>query len=155
MTEHPGYIVRNLSNFNCFISRNYFVWFKNCNVLSSFGHNCIINRIVWVPIWRQLNLNNIINLQNESYSNYLTAIWVSCQTWVRQTSGSSGWKLSQDDSSLLEQQDVDGEQKARGDRNPIPKGESVGKSNLFSLYLMKVILFNIFYATADLCMFHV
>ena len=27
---------------------------------------------------------------------------------------------------MLEQQDVDGEQKTRGDRNPIPKGESVG-----------------------------
>lgn len=38
--DSPGYIVWNLGNFNCFISWNYFVWNGNCNVLSSFGHNC-------------------------------------------------------------------------------------------------------------------
>ena len=90
----------------------------------------------------------IINLrfqQQKKHRNYLTAIWVSCHTWVRHTSGNSGWKLSQDDSSLLEQQDVDGEQKTRGDRNPIPKGESVGKKKIFLLYLTYFKLFN------DLC----
>lgn len=72
---------------------------------------------------------------------YLTATCVSCQTWVRQTSGDNGWKLSQDDSSLLEKNDMGGEKKGAGDLSPTLTGESTKQKftirGCFTFFSMK------------------
>ena len=72
---------------------------------------------------------------------YLTATCVSCQTWVRQTSGDNGWKLSQDDSSLLEKNDMGGEKKGAGDLSPTLTGESTKQkftiTGCFTFFSMK------------------
>ena len=70
---------------------------------------------------------------------YLTATCVSCQTWVRQTSGDNGWKLSQDDSSLLEKNDMGGEKKGAGDLSPTLTGESTKQK--FKLSLSSLLAF--------------
>lgn len=78
---------------------------------------------------------------------YLTATCVSCQTWVRQTSGDNGWKLSQDDSSLLEKNDMGGEKKGAGDLSPTLTGESTKQkfklslSSLLAFYHQRLLYF--------------
>ena len=78
---------------------------------------------------------------------YLTATCVSCQTWVRQTSGDNGWKLSQDDSSLLEKHDMGGEKKGTGDLSPTLTGESTKQkfklslSSLLTFYHQRLLYF--------------
>lgn len=78
---------------------------------------------------------------------YLTATCVSCQTWVRQTSGDNGWKLSQDDSSLLEKNDMGGEKKGTGDLSPTLTGESTKQkfklslSSLLAFYHQRLLYF--------------
>ena len=78
---------------------------------------------------------------------YLTATCVSCQTWVRQTSGDNGWKLSQDDSSLLEKHDMGGEKKGTGDLSPTLTGESTKQkfklslSSLLAFYHQRLLYF--------------
>ena len=92
------------------------------------------------------NLPIQIPIQKE-WVLYLTATCVSCQTWVRQTSGDNGWKLSQDDSSLLEKNDMGGEKKGTGDLSPTLTGESTKQkfklslSSLLAFYHQRLLYF--------------
>lgn len=95
---------------------------------------------VWKSTTRQSSSSHSETLQ-PAISNlvYLTAICVSCQIWLRHTSGNSGWKLSQDDSSLLEEHDVGGERTRRGDLRLIPKEESA--ESMYVMYVSIIIPF--------------
>ena len=114
--------------------------FRNTGCIVGF-HNVRTCRYleVWKSITSQSTSSHSETLQ-PAISNlvYLTAICVSCQIWLRHTSGNSGWKLSQDDSSLLEEHDVRGERTRRGDLRLIPKGESA--ESMHVMYVL-IILF--------------